>query len=156
MGLVQLIKSIYQAEVQSENIRITEYPTAWAGFNLVSNGAIGADTWIANPTQIFAAATLPDPCWLLGISLGLPQVEAFQADIRIASGVALAEVTLVEFAAGTNVWPVVEWTFPNIWFKKHIRIIGSPRMAYNIRKSTGASAAGFNICHLLIGTAIGR
>lgn len=155
MGLPEDIRSLYLAEVQSENIRITQYPIAWAGFNLVSNNAIAAQTYIANPTEIFGADVLPDPCWLMGISLGLPAVEAFQADIRIASGAALDEATLVEFAAGNNSWAVAEWFFPNIWFPKPIRIVASPRMAYNIRKSTGPSAAGFNGCHLLIGTAIG-
>jgi len=155
MSLKQYVQAIFNAKIESANMRQVSYPAAWAGFNLVSDGAIAADTWMVADVQIVAAAVIANPVWLVGVSLGLPQVEAFQADIRISVGAALAEVDYVELPCGTNVWPVVEWNFPVLMFKEPIMVRGTPRLAYNIRKSTAASAAGFNVCHVLGYTGVG-
>lgn len=155
MSVASLVQAIYNTVCGSQNVRIVSYPAAWAGFNLVSDGAAAAQAWMAADVQIVAAATIAANSQLVGITLGLPQVEAFQADIRISVGAAAAEVDYVEVACGTNVWPVVEWDFPVIMFPRPIRLVGQPRLAYNIRKSTAASAAGFNICHVLVATGVG-
>ena len=154
-GLRSEVDAIYQTLVESQAIRVVSYPAAWAGFNMVSDGAAAAQAWMANDVQIVAAATVAANCLLVGVSLGLPQVEAFQADIRISVGGAGAEVDYIEVPCGTNVWPVVEWHFPVLLFPLPIRLVGQPRLAYNMRKSTAASAAGFNICHLVAVTGVG-
>lgn len=151
MGVPQFVKSQELAEVLSDNIRVVQYPAAWAGFNLVSDGAAAAQAYMAAAGVIVAAATVADPCWLVGIELGLPQVEAFECDIQILSGA----VVIATFHAGTNVFPVVEWAYPKFMFPSRIRLAGAPALNYNIRKSTAASAAGFNICHLLAQTGVG-
>lgn len=156
-GLRGEVDALYNADVESQNVRILEYPVAFAGFNLVSNNAAGAGVYMAvagNYGVAVPITTIPNPCWLIGVTLGLPVVEAFQADIRIGRGAIGAEIVLAEWACGTNVWAVVEWTFPTLYCKP-IKILGSPRIVYDIRKSTAASLAGFNICHILVATGLG-
>ncbi len=148
-------RATYNALVESQNQRITQIPAAAAGFNLISDNAAVANAYMAANVVIVAVGTVPVLSHLLGITLGIPVVEAFQADIIIAIGNA-PEVTLVTIGVGTNVFPVAEWSYPTIWFGgSGIRLNGQPRLSYNIRKSTGGSFAGFNICHLVIKTNIG-
>lgn len=149
------LDQIFLSEVESENIRVVEYPAAWAGFNLVSDNAANAGLPMANWGVIVAAGVITNPCWILGVSLGLPQVQAFQADITIGMGGAGAEITLATLPCGCNVWPVAEWNFPILQCKRHIKVMDSPRLAFNIRKSTAASLAGFAICHIIAAVGIG-
>jgi hypothetical protein len=133
--------------------RIVRYPAATAGVNIVSDGAAAATAYCANWIQIVAAATIANPCWIIGIVLGTPQVEAFYGDITIGTGAAAAEVTLVTIPVGTDLFPVVEWAHPIIWLPAPgIQVLGTPRLAVNIRKNTAASAAGFNNCAVLART----
>lgn len=149
------LDQIFLSEVESENIRIVEYPAAWAGFDLISDNAAAAQAYRANWGQIVAANIINNPCWILGVSLGLPQVQAFQADITIGMGGAGAEITLVTLPCGCNIWAVAEWNFPILQCKKPIKVMGSPRLAFNIRKSTAASFAGFAMCHIIAAVGIG-
>ncbi|MHB8084328.1 MAG: hypothetical protein ACYDHZ_00685 [Dehalococcoidia bacterium] len=149
------IRSTYNAVVETELNRVTQIPTAAVGFNLVSDGAAVAGAYMAANVQIVAAGVVPVIAHLMGITLGLPAVEAFQADIQIAI-LGAPETTIVTIGCGTNVFPSVEWFFPYIPFGLDgIKLIGQPRISYNIRKTTGASAAGFLACHLVIRTNVG-
>lgn len=156
MGLSAFVKSLYLANVGTGNQRMVEIPAAAAGFNLVSDGAAAANAYMASYTTIVAAATITDPSWIVGIVLGIPVVEAFRCDIKLATGAAGAEVDIFTIQAGTNVFPPVEWANPVIMFGGNgVKVIGSPRVSFNIRKTTAASAAGFNACHLLVKTSVG-
>ncbi len=140
-------------------MRVTHYPVAWGGFNLISDAAAGAGVWMMIGAglaygEAVPVTTVPDPCWLVGLSLGVPVVEGFQCDVKLAIGLAGAEVDLAQWIAGSNVWPLVEWNYPNLYCKP-IKLIGQPRIAFDIRKSTAASLAGFNGCSVLIATGLG-
>ncbi len=149
------IGSIYQAQVGNQGNRIVQIPNTAAGFNLVSDGAAAANAYMAAFAQIVAAAVVAVNAHLIGIQLGLPVVEAFRGTIQIGIGGGGAEVAIMDLEVGTNVFPVVEWSYPSIMFDKGIRLFGQPRLSYNIRKTTAASAAGFNNCHLIIRTGVG-
>jgi len=155
MGIHGEVSELYQTFIESQNLRMVRYPAAIAGFNLVSDGAAAATAYCANYIQVVAAATVANPIWIAGIVLGTPQVEAFYGDIKIATGAVGFEVDLVPIPVGTDLFPVVEWGHPIIWLPSWIKVIGSPRIAANIRKSTAASAAGYNNCAVLAFTGIG-
>lgn len=157
-GLRSEVDALYNSMIGSQNIRIVEYPVAFAGFNLVSDNTAAAGAWLMAGAGAYGVAvpitTIPNPCWLVGIVLGIPVVSAFFADIKIARGAIGGEVDLVHWSCGCNMWPVAEWNYP-ILTCAPIKILGQPRLAYEIRKSTGASLAGFNACKLLIATGLG-
>lgn len=155
MSLGEHVNSSYLSEVKTDNIRVVEIPNTLAGFNLVSNAVAAAAAYMANYTQIVAAGTIVDPTWLVGIGLGIPVVEALQADIQIAYGAVGVEIVICTLPCGTNVFPAVEWPYPVLWLKSRYRLVGAPRLSFNIRKSTAASAAGFNGCHLILETGVG-
>jgi hypothetical protein len=94
--------------------------------------------------QIVAAGTIADPCWLVGLHISTPVIEAFIGDFAIASGAALAEVDLAIFPFAEELFAVVEGKSVTISCPP-IRINGSPRLAVRVRKSTAASAAGASI-----------
>jgi hypothetical protein len=148
------MRSTYNAEVQNQGNRIVQIPNTFAGFNLVSDGAAAAGAYMAANVQIVAGATVAVVTHLVGIQLGLPVVEAFRATITIAIGPA-PETTIMTLEVGTNLFPVVEWNYPIIIFEKGIALIGQPRLSFNIRKDTAASAAGFNNCHLILRNGVG-
>jgi len=154
MALKNEVDAIYLSLVETGNIRVVEYPAAWGGINLISDGVIAANTWMAADIQIVAAAVVANPCWLLGIELGVPVVEAFECDIRISIGGAGVEVDYAELSNGCNAFPVVGWNYPFLALPFPIRLAGTPRVAYNIRKSTAASLAGFNASHLVCATGV--
>lgn len=154
MALHNELHAIYLSMVESANTRIVEYPNTVAGVNLVSDGAAAANAWSAY-VEIVAALAVAARCWILGVSLGLPQVEAFYGDIAIASGAAGFEVDLAVLPCGTNVMPVAEWDQPVLLFPVPILVIAQPRLAARIRKNTGVSAAGFNNCKIIAATGIG-
>ena len=158
-GLKSEVDALYNAKVESQNMRVVQYPVAWGGFNLVSDAAAGAGVWMmagggAAYGVAVPIATIPDPCWLVGLSVGLPVVGAFYADVKIATGAIGAEVDLAQWSIGTNVWVVVEWQWPTLYCPP-IKIIGQPRVAFDIRKDTAASLAGFNGCYVLLATGLG-
>lgn len=153
-GLRSEVDALYNAMVESQNIRVVQYPNTVAGVAVVSDGAAIAGAWAAY-VIVSAALAAADPCWLLGISLGVPQVEAFYGHIAIASGAPAAEVDLAVVTVGTNVWPVVEWPRPSVLLPVPIKILGSPALSCRIRKDTGISLAGFANCNLICATGIG-
>ncbi len=153
MGLRSEISALFNARINTGNVRMVQYPNTAAGVNIVSNNAAAADAFMANTVVIVAAAALANPVWIVGIQLGLPQVEAFQATISLYIG--LADTEIGRFDVGTNVFAVAEWTYPTILFPHWFFVPNSPRLHYNIRKSTIASLAGFNRCHIIALTGVG-
>jgi len=147
------IKATYQALVESGNVRYAAYPVG-AGIAAVSDGAAAAWAWSAY-VQIVAAGTIPNPCWLVGLTYANGAVEDIDADIAIASGAAGAEAdlaiipirSLLETSVGAGVVTPITLPFA-------IKIAGSPRIAIRIRKDTAASAAGGTV-KIWVATAIG-
>lgn len=153
-GLRSEVDILFLSLWESGNVRIVQYPNTVAGINVVSDGAAVAGAWAAY-VQIVAAAAIANPCWILGIVLGTPQVEAFYGDIAIASGAAAAEVDLAVVGVGTDTFAVVEWFHPTIWLPYPIKVAGSPRLACRLRKNTGASASGFANCNIVAAVGVG-
>lgn len=147
-------RALDQAFIETQGVRIVQYPNTAAGFNLVSDGAIGPNTFMAANVQIVGVGVIANPVWIVGISLGVPVVEAFRGTISIHTALAAAELGRID--VGTNVFPVVEWAFPFIRFPGPwgIKVTASPLLAFNIRKDTGASLAGFNNCHIVAVTGV--
>ena len=165
MGLKSEVDQVFLAAVQSGNIRYTTAPVAVAPVAIVSDGVVAAWAW-APYIQIVAAAIIPAPCWLCGVTMHTVAVESHNADLAIAIGAAAAEVDLamVHYA---GIWPVVGVTAAliadavprvivssTIWLPYPIRIATSVRLAGRIRKSTAASAAGVSI-KVILATAVG-
>lgn len=144
MSESQEVKSMFQAMVESGNVRYTVQPAAAAPTLLVSDAAAAAWAWAAY-VQVVAAAVLPDPCWICGIFVSTPTVEAFQSDIAIATGAAAAETDLAIVSATTELFAVVEGKSLWIPLPYPIKVIGTPRLALRIRKSSAASAAGWSV-----------
>lgn len=147
------IKATYQALVESGNVRYAAYPVG-AGIAAVSDSAAGAWAWSAY-VQIVAAGTIPNPCWLVGLTYANGVVEDIDADIAIASGAGGAEAdlaiipirSLLETSVGAGVVTPIMLPFA-------IKIAGSPRIAIRIRKDTAASAAGGTV-KIWVATAVG-
>jgi len=154
MGLRQEVAQSFLSLVESGNIRYQTIPAAAVGTALVSDGAAAAWAW-ADYVQICAAAAIPDPCWLCGITIHTGVVETHYGDIAIASGAGGAEVDLAMFSyvAGIPSAVGVSVATPS-WLPYPIRIAGSPRLAARIRKDTAASAAGVTL-KVILGTAVG-
>lgn len=158
MGLKTEVDAIYNASVESANTRQVVYPVA-AGVAAVSDGAALAWAWSAY-VQIVAAAVIANPCWLIGIHFHTNAVETFYGDLAIASGAIAAEVDLAiipvrSILVGVTAMVIATWTDLPIYLPHPIKIVGSPRLAVRIRKSTGASAAGGTlkvICATGLGT----
>ena len=150
MGLRDEVDALYLAMIESGNVRTLEYPAAAGGFNLVSDGAAVADAYRAATAVIVAAGVIADPCWLVCIQLGVPVVEAFDADIQILE----VAVVIAIVSHGVNAWPVVGWNYPTLTLPYPIKLTGSLALNFNIRKTTGASAAGFNNSHLVCVTGL--
>ena len=145
MGLKSEVDSILNVIVESQNKRQVVYPVG-AGVAAVSDNAAGAWVWSAY-VQIVAATTIANPCWLVGIHFHTNAVETFYGDLAIASGAAAAEVDLAiipirSIVVGVTAMVIATVTDLPIMLVERIKIIGSPRLAVRIRKSTGASLAG--------------
>jgi hypothetical protein len=149
------VASLYNALFESGGVRQIQYPAAAVGFNLVSDGAAAAGALMAANTEIVAAGVIATPIWIVGITLGIPQVEAFYGDLTIGTGAAGAETEIIRQEVGTALFAVVEWAYPTIFFPAWIKVTGQPRLSFNFRKNTAASAAGFNNCHLVVLTGVG-
>ncbi|MDD4985406.1 MAG: hypothetical protein PHQ43_06405 [Dehalococcoidales bacterium] len=152
MGLKQEVDQLFNALVESQNVRQVLHP-AGAVVAAVSDGAAAANAWSAY-VQIVAAAVIPNPCWLVGVCLSTPVVEAFISDVAIASGAGAAEVDLAIVHAVSELFAVVEGKSLWLPLPYPIKIVGSPRLATRIRKSTAASAAGWSL-KVAIATGIG-
>jgi len=150
MGLKNEVDAIYLATIASDSVRYVQYPAAAGGVNIISNAGAVANAWMAADAVIVAAGVIADPCWLVGLNLGVPAVEAFDCDMEIIE----VAVTLAILSHGVNAWPVVGWNYPTLWLPYPIRLTGSLAMNFNIRKTTGASLAGFTNCHLVCVTGL--
>ena len=145
MGLKTEVDAIFNAQVESGNVRQVVYPVA-AGVAAVSDAAAAAWAWSAY-VQIVVAATIANPCWLVGIHFHTTAVETFYGDLAIASGALAAEVDLAivpvrSIVVGVTAQVIATVTDLPIFLANPIRIVGSPRLAVRIRKSTAASLAG--------------
>ena len=145
MSLKAEVDALFLAEVENQNTRQVVYPVA-AGVAAVSDNAAAAWAWSAY-VQIVAAAAIANPCWLVGIHFHTNAVETFYGDLAIARGAAGAEVDLAiipvrSIVVGVTAMVIATWTDLPILLLKPIKIIGSPRLAVRLRKSTGASLAG--------------
>ena len=165
MGLKSEVDQVFLAAVQSGNIRYITAPVAAAPVAVVSDGVVAAWAW-APYIQIVAAAIIPDPCWLCGVTMHTVAVESHTADLAIASGALAAEVDLA-MVHYSGVWPVIGVTAAlianavarvidssTIWLPYPIRIVGTPRLAGRVRKSSAASAAGISV-KCILASAVG-
>lgn len=150
MGVKNEVDAIYLAMIESGNVRYVSYPAAAGGFDLISNNAAVANAYMAADDVVVAAGVIADPCWLVGVQLGVPVVEAFDCDFEIIE----VAVTLAILSYGVNAWPVVGWNYPTLWLPYPIKLSGSLALNFNIRKTTGASLAGFNNSHLVCVTGL--
>ena len=153
MSLPGEVKELYNALLNSGNVRYVAYPVG-APVAAVSDGAAAAWAWSAY-VQIVAAATIADPCWLVGALCHTGVVETFNGDYAIASGGAGAEADLAIFpvVAGVPTAVGVSVALPFL-FPFPIRVAGTPRLAVRLRKDTAASAAGTSL-KVLAATALG-
>jgi len=156
MSLKSEVDQLFLASVESGNIRYTLQPVA-APTALVSDAVAGAWAWAAY-VQIVAAAVIPNPCWLIGVSLHTGVIETFWGDIAIARGAPAAEVDLAMFHIIADVGTItpadgISVSVPPLLLYP-IKIIGSPRLAGRLRKNTAASAAGVSL-KVIIATGIG-
>ena len=140
--------------VESGNIRYQTLPAGALATALVSDGVAVAWAW-APYVEVAAAAVAPAPCWLCGISIHTGVVETFQGDIAVAIGALAAEVDLAMFHVVSGIPTAVGVSVAGPMFLPYpVKVIGSPRFAVRLRKSTGASAAGCSV-KLILATAIG-
>jgi len=148
MSFNDKVDQMFLADIESQNTRQVVYPVA-AGVAAVSDGVVAAWAW-SPYVQIVAAAAIANPCWLAGIHFHTNAVETFYGDLAIASGALAAEVDLViipvrSIVVGVTAMVIATVTDLPILLAKVIKIVGSPRLAVRIRKSTAASAAGGTI-----------
>ena len=145
MSFNDKVDQMFLANIESQNTRQVTYPVA-AGVAAVSDGVVAAWAW-SPYVQIVAAAVIANPCWLAGIHFHTNAVETFYGDLAIASGALAAEVDLAiipirSILVGITAMVIATTTDLPTLLAKAIKIVGSPRLAVRIRKSTAASAAG--------------
>ena len=145
MSFNDKVDQMFLASVESQNVRQVVYPVA-AGVAAVSDGVVAAWAW-SPYVQMVAAAVIASPCWLVGLHFHTNAVETFYGDLAIASGALGAEVDLAiipvrSILVGITAMVIATLTDLPVLLPKPIKIIGTPRLAVRIRKSTAASAAG--------------
>ena len=159
MTLKNEVDQLWLAKVQSGNIRETVYPIG-AGIAIVSDGAAAAWAYPAADLhiEIQAAGLLPaDPCWFVGIVLLTNDLEvACYADLAIgfgadAPGIDRAEFPYFNELAAVAAMNLIMLTY---YLPNPIKIVGNPRVAGRIRKSSAASGVGITPT-VIIATAIG-
>lgn len=152
------VSQLFLALIESGNIRYTAWP-AGAGVAIVSDGAAAAWVYPAADLhiQILAAAVLPDPCWLIGVTFLANNLEVgCYADLAIGVGADAAGIDRAEFpfynelAAGAGVVAPVYSSF----LPYPVRIVGTPRLAGRIRKSSAASGVGIT-AKVIVAEAVG-
>ena len=141
MGLGSEVRAIFNNQIESSGVAQVVYPDAAAGVAAVSDGAAAAWAWAAW-VEVVAAAVIPNPSWLVGLFLCRPVVEAFYGDFQVGIGAAGAEVGQAIFPFDEELFAVVEGKSVTQYLPYPIKIMGSPRVAIRLRKSTAASAAG--------------
>jgi len=147
MALKSEVDQLFFSMVESGNIRYTAYPIG-AAVAVVSDNA--ANPWVypaANlHIQIQAAGLLPaDPCWFVGIVLLTNDLEvACYADLAIGFGPDGAGIDRAEFPYFNEIAAVAASNLIMLtYYLPHpVRIVGNPRVAGRIRKSSVASAVG--------------
>jgi hypothetical protein len=153
MALPQEIRSIYQAKVNSGNIRYSVLPDAAAGAAIVNiAGAPENVAWVWSQTatsqQIAANCGGLDPCWLAGLTVVQSTWVAATTygDIQVGTGALAAEVWLAIFTvlAGVETAIGLGMKIP-IFLPYPIRIAGNPRLCARIRNSTGGIATGCSV-----------
>jgi len=157
-GLKTEVDQVFLSTIETINTRQVVYPVG-AGVAAVSDGAAVAWAWSAY-VEIVAAAVIANPCWLAGIHFHTNAVETFYGDLAIARGAIGAEVDLAiipvrSIVVGVTAMVIATVTDLPIQLPVPIKIVGAPRLAVRIRKSTGASAAGGTlkvICLTNLGT----
>lgn len=158
MGLGSRNAALYNAEIESQNVRQVTFPVG-AGVAAVSDAAAGAWVWSAY-VQIVAAGAIANPSWLVGVHFHTNAVETFYGDLAIASGAAAAEVDLAivpvrSIVVGITAMVIATLTDLPIFLAQRIKILNSPRLAVRIRKNTGASAAG-GVLKVILLTGLGN
>ncbi|TET43284.1 MAG: hypothetical protein E3J60_00555 [Dehalococcoidia bacterium] len=153
------VDQLWMAMVASGNIRYTAYPIG-AAVAIVSDGAAAAWAYPAADLhiEIQAAGLLPaDPCWFVGIVLLTNDLEvACYGDLAIGFGADAAGIDRAEFPYFNELAAVAAMNLQMLtYFLPHpVQIIGNPRVAGRIRKSSVASGTGITP-KVLIATAIG-
>lgn len=135
------VAALYKAMLATDNVKQVVYPAGAVNVAAVSDGAAAAWAWSAY-VQIVAAAAITDPCWLAGVFLSRPVVEAFYGDFAIATGAAGSETDIAIVPFDEQLFAVVEGKSVVVPLIRPIKISGAPRLAVRVRKSTAASAAG--------------
>lgn len=155
MALVGEVRSLFQAAVNSGNIRYTVLPDAAAGAALVNGVGDAAWDWAAAATsqQIAANCGGLDPCWLAGLTVVQSTWAAATTygDIRLGTGALAAEVWLavIPVLAGLETAVGLGGKTP-IWLPYPVRIAGNPRLCGQIRNATGGIATGVSVKVILI------
>lgn len=158
MSLKNEVDALYLAALESGNIRYLVHP-AGAPVAIVSDGAAAANAYPAADLhiQILAAGVIADPCWLIGVVILNNDLEvACFADLAIGFGVDAAGIDRAEFAYFNELAAVAAMTlvmYP-IMLPYPVKIIGSPRVAGRIRKSSAASGVGITP-KVIFATAVG-
>ncbi len=159
MGEFPQLKALYQAYLGSTLQKYNVTPGAAAlgatGVQAISDGGAATQVWSAYVTVI-AAATIPDPCWLVGAIFWLAITDApLNCDFAIASGGAGSEVDLVELPVVAYVPTAVGMgAIPSCYLPFPIKLLGQPRLSVRIRKLSAAGVQGMT-CKLIIMTGLG-
>lgn len=140
--------------LMSGNVRYQTIPAAAAGTAVVSDGVVAAWAW-APYIQITAAAAIPNPCWICGLHINTGVVETHYGELAVATGAAAAEVDVAMISYVAGIPTAVGVSVATVtWLPFPVRVVGSPRLAARIRKSTAASAAGVTL-KVVLATAVG-
>jgi hypothetical protein len=162
MGLPQEVRQSYNSLVNSGNVRYQVWPDNAAGAAVVNiAGAPENVAWVWSQTAtsqtIIAAATIADPCWLVGFTIVQCSWVAATTygDIQFCSGALGAEawLAIIPIFAGVPTAVGLGQGTP-IWFPRAIRLAGAPRIGARIRNSTGGIATGVTV-KVITATAIG-
>lgn len=141
MSLSGLIGSLYLREVQSDNVRYRQIPTAAAGIAIADDAA-----W----DEIVDNTIMATVHWLAGLNIGLPAAgitadteEVVALGTGGANGAAVAAATLLveQELLATIDTAVGEYVMPNIYLPVPIRVAALTRYAGRISTSiTGGIA----------------
>lgn len=162
MGLKGEVDNIFNALLESQNVRYVVLPDAAAGAAVVNiAGAPENVAWVWSQTatsqQIAANCGGNDPCWLCGITVVQSTWAAATTygDIAIGRGALAAEVWLaiLPILAGVETAVGLGGKMP-VWLPRPIKIVGNPRLCARIRNSTGGIATGVTI-KVILATGMG-
>ena len=150
MSQITETRALYNALVNSGNIRYVVLPDAAVGAPIVDAVGDAAWAWSATATsqQINANCAGNDPCWLSGFTIVQSTfiLATTYADLQLGRGALGAEVWLgaIPLLAGIET-PVGLGAKTPVWLRHPIRITGNPRLCGRIRNSVGGVAEGIRI-----------